>query len=205
MQIENKKEEVPFAHYVQRFRALNPPEAASWAKDVQWNGKEFGLRLLSRGYAVSHPEYAIRALDGKDVPPLPQQIFLLRYLLETPVTAPTGAWKTFRELPWGELYHIPYTGRILKRAAFAFGPRLSDFRTACEKTGGIPVEQGDAGFEFAFIGNFRMRIYVWEGDEEFPPGAQILYSDNFGAGFTAEDRVVAAEILISAIRKNMPA
>ena len=48
-----------------------------------------------------------------------------------------------------------------------------------------------------------MRIFIWEGDEEFPPSAQILYSDNFAEGFTAEDRAVAADILIAAIKANM--
>ena len=44
---------------------------------------------------------------------------------------------------------------------------------------------------------------VWEGDDEFPPNAQVLYSDNFAEGFAAEDRVVAGDILISAIRQEM--
>ena len=65
------------------------------------------------------------------------------------------------------------------------------------------MNQGDAGYEFSFLPHFKMRISIWEGDEEFPPSAQILYSDNFAAGFTGEDRVVAADILISAIKANM--
>ena len=48
-----------------------------------------------------------------------------------------------------------------------------------------------------------MRILIWEGDEEFSPSAQILYSDNFAAGFGAEDRVVAADILIGTIKSHM--
>ena len=47
-----------------------------------------------------------------------------------------------------------------------------------------------------------MRILVWEGDEEFPPNAQVLYSDNFETGFAPEDRVVAGDILISTIKAN---
>jgi hypothetical protein len=65
------------------------------------------------------------------------------------------------------------------------------------------VAYGDAGFEFELVGGYKMRILVWEGDEEFPPNAQVLYSDNFASGFAAEDRVVAGDILISAIRANM--
>ena len=37
----------------------------------------------------------------------------------------------------------------------------------------------------------------------FAPTAQILYSGNFETGFAAEDRVVAGDILISAIKAQM--
>lgn len=82
MEIENHKEEVPFAHYEVLFRALNPQEVLSRLPDTQWDGAEFTLRLLGREFAIAHPGYAIRALDGGAVPPLPTQTFLLRYLLE---------------------------------------------------------------------------------------------------------------------------
>ena len=202
MQIENHKEEVPFAHYEERFRSLDAQEAAE-RTGAKWNGKEFYVNLLGREYAISHPDYAIRATDGGAVPPLPVQTFLLRYLLESKASSWAGEWKTFREMPWGEMYIKPYTGRVLTRAAFTFGTRLAGFKAAAQKMGAAAVSHGDAGFEFDLIGDFKMRILVWEGDDEFPPNAQVLYSDNFAAGFAAEDRVVAGDILISTIKANM--
>ena len=202
MQIENHKEEVPFAHYEELFRGLEPQEAAA-RTGAKWDGKEFYVNLLGREYAISHPDYGLRPLDGGALPPLPVQTFLLRYLLESKASSWAGEWKTFREMPWGEMYIKPYTGRVLTRAAFTFGTRLAAFKSAAEKMGAVAVAHGDAGYEFDLIGNFKMRILVWEGDDEFPPNAQVLYSDNFATGFAAEDRVVAGDILISAIRANM--
>ena len=202
MQIENHKEEVPFAHYEQLFRSLDPQEAEQ-RTGAKWDGKEFYVNLLGREIAISHPDYAIRALDGGAQPPLPTQTFLLRYLLESKKVAWKGEWKTFREMPWGEMYIQPYTGRVLTRAAYTFGFRLAAFRAAAEKMGALPVKHGDAGFEFPLIGDFKMRFLVWEGDDEFPPSTQVLYSDNFAEGFAAEDRVVAGDILITTIKANM--
>ena len=48
-----------------------------------------------------------------------------------------------------------------------------------------------------------MELIVWEGDDEFPPNSQILYTDTFADGFSAEDRVVAGDILITAIKEMM--
>ena len=202
MQIENHKEEVPFAHYEQLFRSLDPVEAAE-RTGAKWDGKEFYVNLLGRDFVISHPDYALRALDGGALPPLPTQTFLLRYLLESKSVAWKGEWKTFREMPWGEMYIQPYTGRVLTRAAYTFGFRLAAFRAAAEKMGAESVKHGDAGFEFPLIGNFKMRFLVWEGDDEFPPSAQVLYTDNFAEGFAAEDRVVAGDILITTIKSNM--
>ncbi len=199
---ENHKEEVPFAHYEALFPQLNPEDAVA-RLGVNWDGKAFHVNLLGKEYAISHPVYALHVAEGETIPPLPTQTFLLRYLLEA-VTVPwQGTWKTFRERPWGEMYIKPYTGRVLTRAAFTFGTRLQAFCTACEKMGAKKVPHGDGGYEFSFLGAYRMQILIWEGDDEFPPNAQILYSDNFADGFAAEDRVVAGDILISVIKSYM--
>ena len=203
MQIENHKEEVPFAHYEELFKKLNPADAAERLSSVKWDGKEFYVNLLGRDFAISHPDYAIRALDDGKLPPLPTQTFLLRYLLECKDVQWSGEWKTFREMPWGEMYIKPYTGRVLTRAAFTFGFRTAAMAAAAEKMGALPVKHGDVGFEFHLVGDYKMRILVWEGDDEFPPNAQILYSDNFADGFAAEDRVVAGDILIGTIKSYM--
>jgi hypothetical protein len=199
MQIENNKEEVPFSHYAEVFSQADPAEISA-RLGVPFENGAFTLTLLGREYSVPHPV----GDDAHIVPeaPLPVQTFLLRYLLESKEVHWNGNWKTFREMPWGELYIKPYTGRVLTRAAFTFGTRLEKFRTACGKLGATPVNHGDAGFEFDFIGGYRMQILVWAGDDEFPPSAQILYSDNFTA-FAAEDRVVAGDILITTVKSNM--
>ena len=41
MQIENHKEEDPFAHYEELFMKLDPAAAAFRLSSVKWDGKEF--------------------------------------------------------------------------------------------------------------------------------------------------------------------
>ncbi len=202
MQIENHKEEVPFSHYEEAFRGLVPAEAVARV-GVQWDGKEFYVNLLGREFAISHPDYAVRALDGGPIPPLPTQTFLLRYLLESKQIPWRGTWKTFREMPWGEMYIKPYTGRVLTRAAYSFSFKLKAFAAACEKMGAVKLPHGDAGYQLELVPGFFVQLLIWQGDEEFPPNAQVIYSDNFAEGFAAEDRVVAGDILISTIKANM--
>ena len=165
---------------------------------MTFDGTAFRLTLLGTEYAITWPEYSI-----EPKPALPVQTFLLRRLLEGSSKVWLGTWKTFREMPWGEMYNTPYTGRVLTRAAFTFGFKLPKFAAACEKLGGRKLSHGDEGYEFDFFGPFKMQILMWAGDDEFPPNAQVLYTENFADCFAAEDRVVAGDILITCIKMAM--
>ena len=206
MHIENNKEEVPFSYYAEAFAKADPAEISA-RLNLPFENNAFHVTLLGRNYTVGRflapAEPCSILCEGVENIPLPIQTFLLRYLLESKPALWRGQWKTFREMPWGEMYIKPYTGRVLTRAAFTFGTRVAAFRTAAEKMGAAAVKHGDAGFEFQLVGGYKMRILVWEGDDEFPPNAQILYSDNFAEGFAAEDRVVAGDILIGTIKSYL--
>ena len=197
MEIQNNKEEIPFSYYADLFAKADPAEITS-RLDIPFEKDTFRITLLGKECTVSYP-----GAEVTPALPIPTQTYLIRYLLEGKTVPWNGQWKTFREMPWGELYIKPYTGRVLTRAAFTFGTRLAAFKAACEKLGATPVPNGDAGYEFSFIGGYKVRVLVWEGDDEFPPNAQILYSDNFQDGFAPEDRVVTGDILITTIRSNM--
>ena len=200
MEITNNKEEVPFSYYAELYGKADKAEIASRLGVNAENGA-FSVTLMGKCYIVTE---TAEITDGEgNAPALPMQTFLLRYLLEGKNIPALGNWKTFREMPWGELYIKPYTGRVLTRAAFTFGTRVEAFRKAAEKMGAEAVPHGDAGFEFSLIGDYKIRLLVWAGDDEFPPSAQVLYSDNFEEGFAPEDRVVAGDILITAIKANM--
>lgn len=204
MQVENHKEGVPFEYYVNLFKDLDPAEAQA-RTGAAFDGSTFTLRLVNAEYKITWPQYSITA-DREDafaLKSLPGQTFLLRWLLEGKMIQARGDFKTFREMPWGELYIQPFTGRCLTRAAFTFGTRVEKFAAAMEKLGAQKLKYGDAGYELELLPGYAMRLIVWAGDDEFPPNSQILYSDNFAEGFSAEDRVVAGDILISVVKSNI--
>lgn len=204
MQVENNKEGVPFEYYLGLYRKLDPQEASA-RTGAAFDGEAFTLRLVNATYRLTWPDYTITADRGDAfaLKALPGQTFLLRWLLEGKRLPAHGAYKTFRDMPWGELYIQPFTGRCLTRAAYSFGTRVPAFCAAMERLGAKKLPHGDAGYELELLPGYPMQLIVWEGDDEFPPNSQLLYSDNFADSFSAEDRVVAGDILISVVKVNM--
>lgn len=204
MEIKNNKDEVPFQHYLQQFQQMDPEDAVR-RLEIPFDKNAFTLRFLNQTYTITWPDYTISSDDPKafGLGRRPAQTFLLIYLLTGKYLPLGGAWKTFRQLPWGEVYNQTFTGRCVRRSAFTFGRDLDKFAAASRRLGGVEINQGDKGFEFPIVQDYRIRIHVWEAAEEFAPSAQILFSDNFAAGFQAEESVVAAELLIGALSAAM--
>lgn len=209
LEIENHKEEVPFEHYLEKYRFLAPEEAAE-RLNILYDAEtqKFRFRFMGHSYEAGYPVFDVRLLDAEDdgkdllMHHLPARTFLLRYLLEGQYIKGSGKFMTFREVPtYGELYIQPFTGRCLKRLTYGFGYKLKAFAEAMERIPGAEkLSVGDVSYEFELINGYRMQFLFWEGDDEFPPSAQILYSDNFQFGFHAEDMVVAGDLSITTVK-----
>lgn len=205
---KDSKERMPYEHYMEIYRGLNPEDISSRA-NIPYNAESrtFTLRLMGVTYQVSWPDYEVRHLDREDLQYYPLEgaanarILVLRYLTEGAAAPATGKFLTYREVPWGEVYFKQFQGRCLFRLAYGFGNKLQKFREIMEKLGARKLPHGDAGYEFEFLNGLYLQFLLWEGDEEFPPSAQILFSDNFPVAFVmGEDMAVVGDVSISALK-----
>ena len=205
---KDSKDRMPYEHYMEIYRGLNPEDISSRA-NIPYNAESrtFTLRLMGVTYQVSWPDYEVRHLDREDLQYYPLEgaanarILVLRYLTEGAAAPATGKFLTYREVPWGEVYFKQFQGRCLFRLAYGFGNKLQKFREIMEKLGARKLPHGDAGYEFEFLNGLYLQFLLWEGDEEFPPSAQILFSDNFPVAFVmGEDMAVVGDVSIGALK-----
>ena len=205
---KDSKERMPYEHYMEIYRGLNPEDISSRA-NIPYNAESrtFTLRLMGVTYQVSWPDYEVRHLDREDLQYYPLEgaanarILVLRYLTEGAAAPATGKFLTYREVPWGEVYFKQFQGRCLFRLAYGFGNKLQKFREIMEKLGARKLPHGDEGYEFEFLNGLYLQFLLWEGDEEFPPSAQILFSDNFPVAFVmGEDMAVVGDVSIGALK-----
>ncbi|MDO4633248.1 MAG: DUF3786 domain-containing protein [Eubacteriales bacterium] len=205
---KNSKEEVPFGLYMEQYAAMDPKEAAKRLQIPYDEEKQlFTISMLQQPYEVSWPDLTVRHVDSREgmyyaaEVEIPAKIFFLRYLLQGVSAESTGRFLTYREVPSGEVYFRQFSGRCLSRLAFGFGFKPDRFAVAMEALGAKKLEHGDVSYEIEFINRHFVRFILWIGDDEFPPSAQMLFSDNFPMNFTPEDLAVVGDISINTMKK----
>ena len=196
---KNNKEELPLEFYLKRYQEGDPAEMALRCA-LPWNEDTRTLELSFMGgtYTVSHPEFTI---TGPTPLSNPERILFLRYLLDGAYALPSGEYLTYREFPWGEVYLQQFTGRCIKRFAFSYGFKPDLLRQAMERLGAKSISLTDVGYEVELLRGLTIRFLLRLGDDEFPPNAQILFSDNFRSAFTAEDMANIGDIVITRLKK----
>lgn len=204
---KDNKERVPFEHYLEEYHSIDPQETSKRLR-IPYDAERqvFTVRMMEREYEISWPQFQAVRTDSEDKSysaleeTIPAKISMIRFLCGGVASHSTGKYLTYREVPWGELYFQPFNGRCLMRLAYGFANRQGLFEEQMEKIGGVKLDMGDISYEFEYVNGYRIRFILWAGDEEFPPSAQILFSDNFPICFKAEDLAVAGDVSIGTLK-----
>lgn len=206
---KDNKERIPFEHYLNEYRKIDPKEAAErCGVEYDEERQQFHIRLMGYRYLVDFPEFAVHKEDEEEegafllLDMIPAKIIVLRFLISAQMVKSSGKYLTYREVPWGEVYFRQFEGRCLMRLKFGFGFKLDKFAEGMEKIPGVKkLSLGDVSYEFEFINGLHVRFILWAGDEEFPPSSQILFEDNFPYAYQAEDLAVVGDISITTLKK----
>ena len=140
-------------------------------------------------HLVSHPAgEVLRQKAGVTDPAHPSvAIALIHYLLHSDGARPAGRWVAFRELPDALFYAQAFAGHAEGALADRFGQDANGFRRACLAQGGLPLDLADAAFSFQALPMLPLAVLLWEGDDEFPGQARILFDANAGRQLPTED------------------
>lgn len=206
-EIVNNKEGRPLEYYSGLYRALEPERAAERC-GLRFDSAAscFELMFMGSVYSASFPEFELRLTRrGTKIDCAENdnavKILLMRFLINGSKRIGSGSFVTYREVPWGEAYLGSFNGRCIRRLAYSYDRARDKFAPAMELLGAEKIKGGDEGYELEFMDGLFVRFLVWAGDDEFPPSAQILFSDNFPSAFSAEDMAVTGDICIGALKK----
>jgi len=202
----NQQQDAPMEYYCERYRALDPEEAAV-RTGVSYDAglARFTIEVLGRTLYASWPEFELTPEEPEDCPKVlgeyAMQLLTMQFLTAGAGVPASGRFLAYRELPWGEVYDANFQGRCIKRFAYGFGRRPDEFKRAAERLGGTKLDLGDVSYDLPFFGGVICRLILWTPDDEFPPSAQFLFSDNTSFAWSAEGLAGVGGVIISALKE----
>jgi hypothetical protein len=157
------------------------------------------LSLEGEYFALSHyrRRFGMHSATGHIVPlednaPVSSYTKLNIYTLfgyATPEARLTGDFVAFADLKDASPFKRAFDQSILHPLAQTFSGKEEDFARACERLGGRKLPGSGMKYEVDAFLCMPVRFLFWDGDEEFPAQANILF-DRSATDFTHVESVV---------------
>ena len=121
---------------------------------------------------------------------------ILHYMLPEQAPEPSGRWVAYREIPGAAFYFSAFVKRAIEPLKKVFGQNVAGLVEASKVLHGKKVAPGDAAFEFMILPKVPLQVILWEGDDEFPAEANILFDQTVGDILSPEDAAWLAGMLV---------
>lgn len=152
--------------------------------------------FLDRTYTVSYPDFLFEDRDNPQAQvPLQEQVLILHYLQGCRPRL-EGRWVAYRELPGAGFYFGAFVKRAVDPLKKVFGRNIAVLKKAAARLDAIPIETGTAGLQLNLFPYAPVQVIIWEGDEEFPAEANILFDAAVGDYLSAEDAAWLASLAV---------
>jgi hypothetical protein len=164
----------------------------------------FTVTCLDHDFLVSYPGGRVRYAGSNLEPYFSLQIIMINYLARADGTPLSYKYITYRELEGGRVFYDAFFRTAIKPLAEAFGRNPELLPAAAAPFGGAPYRRGTGtGALLFFLPRVPLLFQVWPGDEEFPPGAGILFDATANHYLHTED-LAATDIVTRLLLKNIP-
>ena len=164
---------------------------------VQNDGRSLIMDYYNRPVLVEQAPCRVTVMDQGPEIPLAEQALILHYLEMADGTPPTDQWIAFREVSGGEFYWSAYVRRANAPLLSFFGQRPDFLLEVAPRLGGKTQNGiGDAAVVIPAFPLTSFLLVLWQGDEEFPPEANVLLDANVSHFLGTEDIALAAGLSV---------
>ncbi len=169
-------------------------------------GNALSIDFLGQQFKVSYPDGNFMTVQDSDSElPIATQLLILHYLTSLAEPLEMGTRISFKELPGGDIYIKPFTGRAINPFVRIFGTNPEGLLEVAAILGGQSNGLGDVGVTFRVFPRIPVTFVLWKADDEFPASGNILFDASAPLILPTEDYAVLASIVVlemERIRKN---
>jgi hypothetical protein len=128
-------------------------------------------------------------------------ILALHYLAGCGPKVPRGVLAPFNQAEGGAAYYEAFKRRTIDRLAKEFGGDPGSLIRAGGTVGGMDREFGTASIDVRVFPKVHITLIVWEGDEEIPSSANVLFDSVALEILDTEDLAVLGSLVVARLLK----
>ena len=175
-----------------RDRFRNMPGKEKKAAVLGINAENGTARILyyNRLYDVDFDTGDIASVNGSGEMPFYDAMFIYHlfwFSAENPVVS--GNFVPFRDIPGAAVFDAAFKKLSIDPMTQRFNGRIDAFCKACESLNAARIPYGDAGYSIPVWNDLELHVILWDGDDEFPASATVLFDKNI-TQFTHVETVV---------------
>jgi hypothetical protein len=139
-------------------------------------------------------------LEGMEAEPS-VSVLALHYLLGCDEHAPSGRLISFGEAPGGDAYLRAFRARTIERIASEFASRPWGLVEAGRRVNGAEFRLGSFAVQVLVFPKLPVTVVLWEGDDEVPASANVLFDSSAPGILATEDLAVAGAMVASRLSR----
>lgn len=149
---------------------------------VRYNSKEkqFIVPFLKEDYVLDFNHETIYRKNDNFRPSIDDSIIILNYLTFSSYDIKNdNKWVTLKEISNGGVLFFPsFQNMTVKKLIEKYGHDIKLFEKKALELGSEEVKFGDKGYKFDVLPKISICVIMWEGDEDFPSNASILFDSS---------------------------
>lgn len=181
-----------------RISRMDQKELLKKLQELNVEGDYLTLFHFHHKYGVHRLTGEIRSMESEKNPSrnIKLNIYTLLWYCK-PFTCLSGQWLPFRSLKDASPFGPAFQKSVLQVLAQTFSGHMEQLCSACEKLGGTRLPMSDAGYRLSAFQCIPLKLLFWDGDDEFPAQANILFDKNVTDCIHVESVVTIASECVS--------
>lgn len=190
LQLASQDPQILAVHTLARFQPLENDQG------------ELILPVWESEISIHTPDFDMHSRASRQPLTPDLQALLLYHLITSDGSPETGKWISFADLPGGRFYNAAFQGYTGSVIASSFGQDDIALSDACLKIGGEQIGFADRSYRFAPLPRVPLLVAWWQGDEDFPDSAQILFDSSASHHLPVDVCAVLGSMLVKKILRS---
>lgn len=174
------------------------PEAICDRTGASFTDGAFQVEFLGKAYQIRVPDVAF---VSRGLPTI-GEVLILHYLTSQENKPVRGEFVNFRSIPGGMFYAMSFQRRAVDRLLASFGKDPERLLDAAQSMGGQRWTTGDYSSVIPVFPRIDIVVQIYRGDDEFPPQANILFSDSVVNFLPVEDTAFLGGWVVSSLARE---